>query len=76
MSYLKPTTTPSDDAAAKVLNGDPSGPGEVVSCWAMRAALIAPALYVAGVRKGLVRTSLYASAGVTVFGFLYFWVKR
>ncbi len=67
MAYI----LPSDDAGAKLLNGEPDGPSSVAACLAGRALFIAPALYAAGVRKGLLVKSLAASAGVTVFGLIY-----
>lgn len=68
MSYHRVTIQPSDDAGAKFLNGQEDGAGEVLACLAVRALFVAPFLMVAGVREGLVKKSLAASAGVTVFG--------
>lgn len=62
---------PSDDAGARLLNGKRYGLAYVAACWAGRAAFIAPALYIAGVKDGLIKKSLLASAGVTAFGLVY-----
>ena len=72
MYVLGDTVVPSDDAGAKLLNGQAGGVGEVIAYGLCRAVFIAPALYLTGVRGSkILWASLAASAAVTLWGLGY-----
>jgi hypothetical protein len=67
---------PSSYALVDLLEGRPGALARTVGLTAVRAGLIAPGLYVAGVRERLAVKSLAASTSITLFLLAWYAVKR
>lgn len=68
---------PSTYAVDDLVEGRPGGLGRVLILTAMRAAFVAPGLYLAGQRKDMIKTSLFVSGTITL-GMIgvKLWTKR
>lgn len=68
---------PSSSAVKAVLDGEPMGWPKVFATTLLRGGLIAPGLFVAGVRgKQLVFGAIGGAVGITLFLFLFYGWKR
>jgi hypothetical protein len=67
---------PSTYAIVDLLDGKPGALVRVAGLTVLRAGFIVPGLYIAGVRRDLLRTSLAASASITLGMILWKAVTR
>jgi len=67
---------PSARAAADLVAGQPGALLDVAGTLALRSALIAAGLFLAGERRALVKKSLYAALAIEAFVIGYAYMKR